>query len=440
MNVTAPASYGRVSGVVGGNGQCGQPALPLAGTHVSISGATSAALTSDGQGAFEYWLPAGSYTATITAPGYLTRSLELTVEAGGELILDPALDLDAPCAAAAPDALLSSQPPDSVVTRTLTIANRGAADLTWTLGCMAGLPWAGADPAAGVTAAGASDSVTLSFDSAGLGLGLYSGELCLQSDDPSTPTMSVTLTLAVSSFGVELTPAADERSANVGAAALYTLSVTNTGSFTDTFDLAVAGNSWATTLTTDTLTLGPGQGADLQVAAEVPAGAAADEQDSATVTVSSQGSAAASASATLTTGVSPTDNTPPTATLKPFSPLAMGGGDSLTLPIIFADVGGLEPASLGTGNIRVTGPNGFSQLAALVSVGEPAASGERTAIYRIAAPGGSWDPADNGAYTVTLLAGQVRDTAGNVTAAAEIGGFAVNIRHLHFLPLLGSRR
>lgn len=435
MNVVAPANYGRVSGTISGNGQCGPPALPLAGAGIAISGATSVSLTSDGQGGFEYWLPAGSYTAVITATGYLTQSLELAVPAGGELFLNPTLGLDAPCATVAPETLLSSQPPDSVVTRTLTIANHGAAELTWSLGCPSAPSWASVNLAAGSLAAGEDERVTVSFDSSGLGIGVYSGELCLQSNDPSTPSLSIPLTLAVSSFGVSITPATDTRTANPGAAASYTLSVTNTGSYTDTFDVAVAGNSWATTPATDTLTIGPGQSAELQVSVAVPASAGPDDQDTATVTVTSRGSAVANASATLTTGVSLTDNTPPTAALAQIAPLKAGGA-TLTLSVTYKDSSGLDLASLGTGNIRVAGPNGFSQLATLVSVGEAEADGSRTVTYTITAPGGSWDPTDNGIYTVTLLAGQVRDMAGNAMAAAELGSFSVSIPYQLFLPVV----
>src|SRR5205085_1266322 len=51
----------------------------------------------------------------------------------------------------------------------------------------------------------------------------------------------------------------------------------------------------------------------------------------------------------------------------------------------------------------------------------------RTAIYRIPAPGGSWDSADNGTFSVALQSSQVADTSGNTALSATLRTFNVNI-------------
>ena len=51
----------------------------------------------------------------------------------------------------------------------------------------------------------------------------------------------------------------------------------------------------------------------------------------------------------------------------------------------------------------------------------------------ITPPGGSWDTADNGIYTVRSVAGEVTDTSENPLAAMDIGTFQVDIA-----PLGGS--
>ena len=52
----------------------------------------------------------------------------------------------------------------------------------------------------------------------------------------------------------------------------------------------------------------------------------------------------------------------------------------------------------------------------------------RTATYTVAAPGGTWDAADNGSYTVALDANEVFDVAGNPVAAnGSLAGFTVSI-------------
>ena len=55
----------------------------------------------------------------------------------------------------------------------------------------------------------------------------------------------------------------------------------------------------------------------------------------------------------------------------------------------------------------------------------------RTATYRITPPGGTWNPADAGTYTVTQQATQVSDTAGNFRPADTLGTFLAD----PFLPL-----
>jgi uncharacterized repeat protein (TIGR01451 family) len=120
--------------------------------------------------------------------------------------------------------------------------------------------------------------------------------------------------------------------------------------------------------------------------------------------------------------------------------ITSGGGTTHSFTVVYSDNLALDIASLDGSDIRVSGPGGFNQPAALVSV-TPAGNGApRTATYRISAPGGAWDSADNGAYTVVLQATQVRDSAGNLVVGKTLGTFSVNIsasRHTIFLPLVG---
>jgi hypothetical protein len=55
-----------------------------------------------------------------------------------------------------------------------------------------------------------------------------------------------------------------------------------------------------------------------------------------------------------------------------------------------------------------------------------------TAVYCLAAPGGTWGPEDDGQYTVSLRPGAVRDTSGNVTPGGPIGTFDVSLGSVPF--------
>jgi alpha-tubulin suppressor-like RCC1 family protein len=115
------------------------------------------------------------------------------------------------------------------------------------------------------------------------------------------------------------------------------------------------------------------------------------------------------------------DRTAPTASLVA-PPQVQRGAASATFAVDYADNLALLADSLGTGTVRVSGPGGFSRIAALVSLAPGGEGGPRQATYRIDAPAGGWAA---GSYTITLVAGQVSDTAGNRAAAAQLGGFAV---------------
>jgi Zn-dependent metalloprotease len=162
--------------------------------------------------------------------------------------------------------------------------------------------WLAASPTAGTTSSGNSSIVDVVFDSAGLSTGTYTATLCVNSNDLVTPLVEVpvTLTVGAPSFNVSIAPDA-AITGTAGTTVTYTLHLTNTGNAADTFDLAVGGNTWTTTLSDSTVSLGVGVSATLIVTVDIPAGAADGQMDTATVTATSQGDGAVSGSATLVT-------------------------------------------------------------------------------------------------------------------------------------------
>jgi CSLREA domain-containing protein len=102
----------------------------------------------------------------------------------------------------------------------------------------------------------------------------------------------------------------------------------------------------------------------------------------------------------------------------------IAGSAWLTFSVTYADRVGVDPASLGRGEIRVRRQSGFDGTGELMSV---TGMTNMTAVYRVAAPGGAWGPEDSGTYSIELLAGQVRDMAGNVMPGGELGRFTIDI-------------
>lgn len=116
------------------------------------------------------------------------------------------------------------------------------------------------------------------------------------------------------------------------------------------------------------------------------------------------------------------DNTAPTIGSVSAANVNSAGGSTYDFTVTYADAGsGLDTASFDGNDITVTGPNSYSSPATYVS------HSGNTATYRITPPGGTWDGADAGTYTIALAASQVRDTAGNyVAASANVGSFDVS--------------
>lgn len=240
-------------------------------------------------------------------------------------VLDITCPLAGPVINVDPTALAATQEAGIISTQSLTITNSGDTDLNWdvieeastasvSVGlelsldaiCMPNdLPWVSANPLSGTTAPGGSSVVDVTFDSTGLTPGVYTGSLCIDSDDPVTPQVRVPLTLTVEetpiNYGVTVSAVDDALSGNVGTTVTYTVWVTNTGDATDTFMLDVSGASWLTTLETMTVTLGSGLGTSVEVTVQIPLTATHGSTDMATVSATSLADPSATDSVMLTT-------------------------------------------------------------------------------------------------------------------------------------------
>ncbi|MEM7114183.1 MAG: hypothetical protein AAF614_17245 [Chloroflexota bacterium] len=112
---------------------------------------------------------------------------------------------DEPDIAVSPASMSKGQAPDSQTTETMTISNDGEADLNWSImedetavcSTTDDIAWASLSNASGTITPANNDTVDVTFDATGLSDGTYTGDLCVQSDDPNTPLVQVSLTLEV---------------------------------------------------------------------------------------------------------------------------------------------------------------------------------------------------------------------------------------------------
>src|SRR5206468_1630830 len=103
------------------------------------------------------------------------------------------------------------------------------------------------------------------------------------------------------------------------------------------------------------------------------------------------------------------------------------GGTTYTFQVRYMDGTAIRVGTMGTGDVRVTGPNGFNVLATFVGVDVNTDGTPRIATYRFIPPGGTWDLSDDGTYTVTVEPNQVTNTAGTAVPPVTLGAFRVVI-------------
>jgi hypothetical protein len=135
------------------------------------------------------------------------------------------------------------------------------------------------------------------------------------------------------------------------------------------------------------------------------------------------------------------DSTPPVA-IASVANITSGGSPTHSFTVTYTDNTAVAVASLGSSNLVVTGPNGYSNFVDFIGVDTLTDGTPRIASYSIAAPGSAWSAADNGTYQIVLQADQVKDTLNNAVAQATLGTFTVaintNVQALVVSPTLLS--
>ena len=121
------------------------------------------------------------------------------------------------------------------------------------------------------------------------------------------------------------------------------------------------------------------------------------------------------------------DAAPPTVTAIAIAMPAIAlGATTGTITVTYVDDYAVDPATVATGDLLVTGPGGAAlvpTLTAATTTPLPAGGQQVVATYAVA-PVAAWA---DGTYAVQLLPGAVADRAGNAAAAAALGTFAVDL-------------
>ena len=84
-------------------------------------------------------------------------------------------------------------------------------------------------------------------------------------------------------------------------------------------------------------------------------------------------------------------------------------------------------SSIDNGDLKAIGPDGSVRKAYIVGADATDDSPNFVMNFKIAAPGGAWDAADNGTWTIRVLSNHVADTDGNAMRGRILATFEVNI-------------
>ncbi|MGB0384896.1 MAG: M36 family metallopeptidase [Ardenticatenaceae bacterium] len=236
--------------------------------------------------------------ATIMATSALSPTVSdeanLTTTAVG--ILEPNVDLSLDMA--------DSGDPGSTVNYSLQLTNTGNVTDTFALTVAAGNSWATTMSPASVTLnAGASTTIMAAVMIPADATADETDMATIIATSALSPTVNDSANLTTTTnqvAGLELSPDM-AMSETVGRTVTYTLQVTNTGNVADTFDLAVSGNDWNTTLSNASVSLNAGASTMVTVHVEIPSDTADGESETATATAISQADSTVSEQAQLTT-------------------------------------------------------------------------------------------------------------------------------------------
>jgi len=126
--------------------------------------------------------------------------------------------------------------------------------------------------------------------------------------------------------------------------------------------------------------------------------------------------------------VESTDPTP-TAKFNGLATVITPGPLPNQITVTYSDTNAIDASTIDVNDITITGPGGaLTIIAGVPDVASPGSP--RVATYAFNPPGGNWDVADNGSYTVTMNANQVFDTDSptkNAVPAQTLGLFFVGV-------------
>jgi hypothetical protein len=149
-------------------------------------------------------LTAGDYQVTAWLSGYVPQTLPATVAVSQTTTLDFALEVAPPEIELLPTAISVTMLVDQASVKSASVRNLGEGPLNFTITNPEAAGWLGFTPENGQLDPAASQAISVTLDTSGLGTGVYPGRLEIASDDPDTPLLMLPVSMTVVSACVPI--------------------------------------------------------------------------------------------------------------------------------------------------------------------------------------------------------------------------------------------
>jgi len=249
-----------------------------------------------------------------------------------------------PAIAASPSSFsfITEQGGSNPSSQTLEIQNSGDGTLDWSATDDA--DWLSLSPASGSCASGEINNVTVSVDASAISAGDYTATITISAPEATNTPQTVAVNLTITpitptvTYSVSVAVSPESQTGLPGDTLDYTVTVTNTGTGADTYDLSISDDyGWTLTAPSATSEIASGVFEDIIISLTIPEDAVPETEDEITIIATSQNDPTASDSTTCTAVVVSAVGAP-SVSIDPATQM-VEAGSSFSIDVVVDSVG-----------------------------------------------------------------------------------------------------